>query len=323
MSHRLVSGVKPTGHIHIGNYFGAIRQFVELQDEYESFIFIADYHALNQVPRGDELQSYIMETAAAFLAVGVDPEKVVLFRQSDISAVTELMWVFNSITPMPLLQRAHAYKDAVAKGQTVNMGLFDYPVLMAADILLYGADVVPVGKDQQQHLEMTRTIASAFNRRYGATFTLPAPRVVESVAVVTGLDGRKMSKSYGNTIGLFDDAATIRKKVMRIVTDSRTPDEPKDPETCNIFALHRMFSHAELPDLDRRYRAGQISYKESKEILAATIERTVGPLRTKKQELDRDPGFVIRVLDDGRQRAQAVAQQKISEVKHRVGLVLS
>lgn len=322
MKLRLLSGVKPTGQIHIGNYFGAIRQFVELQDKYESFIFIADYHALNQIHHKDELSRYIMETATMYLAVGLDPKRTVLFRQSDISAVTELMWIFNSITPMPLLQRAHAFKDATAKGHTINMGLFDYPVLMAADILLYDTDLVPVGKDQQQHLEITREIAGMFNRLYGETFKIPASNINESVAVVTGLDGRKMSKSYGNAIGLFDDPTTIRKKVMSIVTDSRTPGEPKDPETCNIFSLHKLFSQTELPELEQRYRAGTISYKESKEALITTIERMLGPIRARKQELDRDPGLVLRILNDGRQRAQAVADPKLREVKRRVGLAL-
>jgi tryptophanyl-tRNA synthetase len=320
MQKRLVSGVKPTGDIHIGNYFGAMRQFLELAEEYDSFIFIADLHGLNQVHDAKQLSQGALDIAKTFLAIGLDPKKVTLFRQSDVPAVAELCWIFNSITPLSMLQLAHAYKDAKAKGTPINMGLFDYPVLMAADILLYNADVVPVGQDQQQHIEMTREIAKIFNHTYGKTFKLPEGYISNDVAVVKGLDGRKMSKSYGNTIGLFDSEAVLKKKVMSIVTDSRSPSEPKDPETCNIFSLHKLFSEHMLKELRKRYVEGGISYKESKELLFENMNSFLVPIREKKEKLDKDPAYVQKVLREGKERAEAVAEKTIAEVRKKVGL---
>jgi tryptophanyl-tRNA synthetase len=321
MKKRLLSGVKPTGKIHIGNYFGAMRQFVEFQDEYENFIFIADYHALNQIHNPKELSQYILEVAKAYLAIGLDPKKTVLFRQSDIGPVIELCWIFNCITSMALLKRAHAYKDALAKGKPINMGLFDYPVLMAADILIYKSDVVPIGRDQQQHLEITREIAKKFNRIYGNTFKIPQGIIKENVAEIKGLDGRKMSKSYKNTIELFDNEKEIERKIMSIVTDSRKVDEPKNPEACNIFSLHKLFTNKnELDRLRARYREGSISYKESKELLIANINKFLKPIREKKQELDRNPDYVINVLKKGKEIALEVANKTLKEVKTKIGL---
>jgi tryptophanyl-tRNA synthetase len=227
MSPRLLSGIKPTGSIHIGNYFGAMKQFVDLQNEYESFIFIADLHALNQIQDAKELHRLSQEIASAYLAIGLDPNKVTLFRQSEVPEHSELALIFGAISSMGMLERAHAYKDAVAKNKSVNVGLFTYPILMAADILLYKPSVVPVGHDQQQHVEIATDIAERFNHLYGATFTPPKPLILEENKIVPGLDGRKMSKSYDNVIGLFDEPEVILKKVAKIVTDSSGPTDPK------------------------------------------------------------------------------------------------
>jgi tryptophanyl-tRNA synthetase len=322
MMKRLVSGVKPTGEIHIGNYFGALRQFVDLQESFETFIFIADYHALNQVTSPSELNENISELAKAFLAVGLDPEKAVLFRQSDVPAHTELCWILNSITSMGLLKRAHAYKDAEAKGEVVNMGLFDYPVLMASDILLYSPDTVPVGKDQKQHLEITQELARMFNRQYGETFKIPSEQILEEVAVIRGIDGRKMSKSYRNTLGLFDSREVLAKKIMAIVTDSKGVDEPKDPDSCNVFYYHRIFSKEDLADLERRYREGGVSYKESKEMLVENVDRFLAGFRSKKMELDENRELVVRVFQEGGEKARKIATEKLREVREKIGIVL-
>ncbi len=321
MKKRLLSGVKPTGDIHIGNYFGAMKQFVDLQDNYENFIFIADYHALNQIQDPQELSQNILEVAKAFLAIGLDPKKTVLFRQSDINPVTELAWIFNCITPIGILNRAHAYKDAVAKNKPVNMGLFDYPVLMAADILIYKSDVVPVGRDQQQHLEITQDIARKFNYIYGGEiFKIPEGIINEEVAEIKGLDGRKMSKSYKNTIGLFDSEENIKKKVMSIVTDSKRADEPKNPESCNIFSLHKLFSKEDLKTITDSYKKGKISYKESKELLIKNINKFLGPIRERKEKLDKDPQYIYEVLEKGKKIALGAAQKTLDEAREKVGL---
>jgi len=320
MKQRVLSGIKPTGGLHIGNYFGAMKQFVDLQDEYECFIFIADYHAFNQIYNPRLLSCYTFETIKAYLAVGLNPKKVILFKQSDIPPVTELTWIFNCLVPMGLLKTAHAYKDAVAKKQSVNMGLFCYPVLMAADILIYKSHLIPVGQDQSQHIEMAREIAKKFNHLFGKTFIIPQPLIKKEVAIVKGLDGRKMSKSYNNTIELFESEETTRKKVMSMVTDSRPPEEPKDPETCNIFALHKLFSQKELPKIAKRYREGKISYRESKEILAKNINDFLRPIRKKKQELDKNPDYIKKVLNKGKEKALVVANQTLEEVKKKIGV---
>lgn len=317
---RLVSGIKPTGDIHIGNYFGVMQPLLAMQESFESFVFIADLHALNQINDAALLRSLIREIATAYLAVGLNPEKVTLFRQSEIPAHAELCLIFNSITSMGLLERAHAYKDAVAKDRPVNMGLFDYPVLMAADILLYNPDVVPVGEDQQQHIEIMSDIAGRFNHLYGQTFAIPKGKIHENTGVVLGLDGRKMSKSYANVLGLFDAPDVTKKKVMGIVTDSAGVTDPKNPETCTVFAFHRLFSQSQLPALDKRYREGSISYRESKEILLANVLAFLEPIQAKKRELDAQPEVVDQILAAGRTRAEEVAVETLRKVKERVGL---
>lgn len=317
---RLLSGIKPTGSIHIGNYFGAMKQFLDLQDQYDCFIFIADYHGLNQIYNPQLLSHYSQEIIKAYLAIGLDPKKVTLFKQSDIAPVLELTWIFNCITPMGLLKRAHAYKDALAKKQPVNMGLFCYPVLMATDILIYKSHLVPVGQDQAQHIEMAREIAKKFNHLFGKTFIVPRALIKKEVAVVKGLDGRKMSKSYKNTIELFESEATTRKKVMSIVTDSRPPEEPKDPESCNIFALHKLFSKKDLRSIAKAYEKGKISYKESKEILAKNINDLLRPFRKRKKELDKNPDYVKKILTKGKEKALFIANQTLKEVKKKIGV---
>jgi tryptophanyl-tRNA synthetase len=320
MSKRLLSAVKPSGRPHIGNYLGAMRQFVDLAHTYESFIFVADYHALNTLHDAGALRANIVDVVIDYLAIGLDPKNTTLFKQSDIAEHTELCWIFNTLTTMPYLMRAHAFKDAEAKNKDINVGTFDYPMLMSADILLYEPDIVPVGADQKQHVEFARDTALKFNRLYGETFKPPEAYIPKEVATVPGIDGQKMSKSYGNTIPLFATDAEIRKACMSIVTDSLGVEEPKNPDTCNVFALHKYFSGAELPELEKRYREGGIGYKESKEILADNLVRFITPLREKREHIAGDLEHVRQVLREGAKRARDIAVSKMSEVRDRIGV---
>lgn len=317
----LLSGVQPTGMPHIGNYFGAMKQFVDLQDQYQSYVMVADYHALTKVQNASELRRQILEVVGTYLAIGLDPNKVVLFQQSAVAAHTELAWIFNCLTTMPYLMRAHAYKDAEAKNKEVNVGLFTYPLLMAADILLYGANVVPVGQDQKQHLEIARDAAEKFNRIYGTElFTLPEALIMPEVQTIIGLDGQKMSKSYKNTIPLFADEAELKKLVMSIKTDSKSESDPKNPDECNVFALHKLFSQKDLPTLQQRYTAGQIGYKESKEILFQNMNTFLAPMRARYDELMSQPDYLREVLEQGSEKARATAEAKMVEVRQQVGV---
>ncbi|OGG47640.1 tryptophan--tRNA ligase [Candidatus Kaiserbacteria bacterium RIFCSPHIGHO2_02_FULL_50_9] len=318
----LLSGTQPSGRLHIGNYLGALRQFVELQKTHESFFMIADYHALTSVQDGGKLAENTLNLAMDYLAIGIDPEESVIFKQSDVPEHMELAWIFNCITTMPYLMRAHAFKDAEAKNKEISVGKFEYPMLMAADILLYETEVVPIGQDQKQHVEITRDTAEKFNRIFGETFVLPAPLILDEVATVPGIDGRKMSKSYGNDIGLFADDGEIESKVMSIVTDSKGVGETKDPETCTVFALHKFFSQNELPDIERRYRDGSMSYKESKEILAKNLKDFIAPLREKRKTFERDHDRVIEILKKGGAFARERAQKKMADVRLKVGTTL-
>lgn len=320
---RLISGVKPTGRPHIGNYFGAMKQFVDLQNDYQSFIFIADLHALTTARDPKQLKQDILDIAIDYLAIGLDPEKTVLFKQSDILEHANLAWIFNCLTTMPYLARAHAYKDAEAKNKEVNVGLFDYPILMAADILLYDADVVPVGQDQKQHVEIARDTAEKFNFNYGETFKLPEPLIMEGVKTIVGLDGQKMSKSYNNTIPLFADETELKRLVMTIKTDSKGVEEPKNPEECNIFALHKLFTPADkLAEIKKRYVEGGIGYKESKDLLFESMNNYLKPLREKRKEIAKDPAKVIAILKKGGEIARAQAQAKMANIKAKVGIDL-
>ncbi len=326
----LLSGVKPTGRPHIGNYFGAMKQFVDMQNEHATFVMIADYHALISVHNKEELAGDILGVALDYLAIGLDPAKVTIFKQSDVSAHTELAWIFNCLTTIPYLERAHAFKDAEAKDKEVNMGLFDYPVLMAADILLYDADVVPVGADQAQHLEISRDLARKFNLTFGGKgekgepiFKEPKGLILKDVGVVPGTDGRKMSKSYGNTIPLFASDEEIKKAVMSIVTDSKSPAEPKDPEKDNIFALYKLFATpSELAELRERYVKGGLGYKEAKELLIVRILAFVAPLREKRAKLEKNIASVKEILLAGGEKAREVADAKMRKVRDVIGVNL-
>ncbi|MBI5401119.1 MAG: tryptophan--tRNA ligase [Candidatus Yonathbacteria bacterium] len=322
MRKTLLSGVKPTGTVHVGNYFGAMRQFVDRQDDYRQFVFIANYHALTSVSDGAKLKELTLELAMDYLAIGIDPKRTTLFLQSDVPEVTELAWIFNTLTTVPYLSRAHAFKDAEAKNHDVNVGLFDYPILMAADILMYGADVVPVGLDQKQHIEIASDTAQKFNRIFGETFKTPEPMILEEVKTVPGTDWRKMSKSYGNIVGLFASDEEIKKSVMSIPTDSKCVEEPNDPSECKVFALHELFPGSELEALRKRYVAGGIGYKESKDLLVEKMIAFIAPFRARRAEIARDPEAVLKILRDGGEVARTEAQKKMKEVREKVGLIL-
>lgn len=317
----LVSGIQPSGRLHIGNYFGALKQFVDLQDTYDSKIIIVDLHALTTVQDKNKLSAGTLEIAMDYLACGLDPQKVVIFKQSDLPEVTELTWYFNCITQVPYLERAVAYKDAHMKAKEINVGLFVYPLLMAADILIADADVVAVGADQKQHIEYARDTALKFNNIFGETFKLPEPLIIESVAIVPGTDGRKMSKSYGNTIPLFGTNEEIKKAVMSIVTDSKSPEESKDPEMCNIFAMHKLFLQGEaLENLRNAYISGGMGYKESKDMLLSEIISFITPMREKRKFYENNPDKVIDILRDGALRARNDTTEKMKLIRKNVGV---
>lgn len=320
----LLSGVKPSGRPHIGNYFGAMKQFVTLQNEYDSYIFIADLHALTTVQNKQQMSNYIYDVAVDYLAIGLDPENITLYKQSDVPQVSELAWIFNCITTMPFLMRAHAFKDAEAKNKEINVGLFDYPVLMAADILLPEADVVPVGNDQKQHVEIARDIAQKFNNIFGETFKLPEPMIFENVGTIMGTDGQKMSKSYKNTIELFATDEELKKAIMSIVTDSKDVKDKKNPDKCNVFNLHRLFSSdEELRELSERYTNGKIGYKESKEILLKNVTDFIKPLRERREKIEKDREYVLDVIEDGGEKAEEKIEKKMKEIRKKVGLSFS
>lgn len=312
---RLLSGVKPTGKPHIGNYFGAMKQFVDLQQQYESFVFVADYHALttpHSQKNPEEIRDAIKDVVRIYLSLGIDPATTTIFKQSDIIEHTELAWLFECITTMPYLMRAHAFKDAEAKNKEISVGTFNYPMLMAADILLYDPAVVPVGQDQQQHVEYARDTANKFNNLYGDTFAVPEHVIIKDVAVVPGTDGQKMSKSYNNTIPLFASEEETLKAVMGIVTDS-SGDVP-----ANVYAIHKLFKpEAELAPL---YEANKGQYKALKEALAADINAYLAPMRERYNAITDDE--VKRVLTDGAAKAKAIASAKMADVRQKVGVSL-
>ncbi len=310
----LLSGIKPTGVPHIGNYFGALKQFVEFQTigTHQCYFMVADYHALNSVQNAGEMRTLTHEMVQSFLAIGLNPEKVVLFKQSDVPAHTELAWIFDTITTMPYLMRAHAFKDAEAKGKEVSVGTFNYPMLMAADILLYDAARVPVGADQKQHIEYARDAAEKFNRIYGNTFTLPEEYIVEDVATVPGIDGAKMSKSYGNTIPLFAGRVELEELVMSIVTDS-SGDRPE-----NVYAIHKLIkSEHELAPLYEEHKG---KYKALKEALLEDLDTFIAPMRERYNELSGTPHVVSEALEKGAEAARERATTKIELVRRAVGV---
>ena len=318
---RVLSGIQPSGKLHIGNFFGAIRQHLKLQAEHSCFYFIADYHALTSNPSPADLAENTLDVAMDYIALGLDTEKTVFWCQSDVPEVTELTWLLSCITPMGLLQRCTSYKDKVAQGLTPNHGLFAYPVLQAADILSFDSNLVPVGADQKQHIEVTRDIAGRFNNTYGEVFTIPEDYIIESVAVVPGVDGQKMSKSYGNTIEIFEPQNSVRKKIMKIVTDSTPVEEPKDPEKCNVFALLKLVaSEDELAEWENKYRAGGMGYGEAKKRLAELMIEYFEPYRAKRTELENNINHVKEILSDGAKRAKAVASETLAKARNAVGL---
>lgn len=319
---RVLSGIQPTGRFHWGNYFGAIQQYIALQNNEQAFYFIADLHALTSVRDRKTLEANTWDAAVDLLALGLNPDNVALFRQSDIPEVTELMWMLMTVTQFSLLEKCHSYKDKVAKGIAPDAGLFTYPVLMAADILLYDSDVVPVGADQVQHLEVTRDIAQRFNSIYGGEFLhLPNARVLEEGAKVPGTDGEKMSKSYGNTIEIFEADKPLRKKIMSIKTDSTPMEAPKNPETCSVFTLFKLFATPEQQAaLAERYRAGGMGYGEAKQAVYDAAMAYFAAARTKRAELVANPGYVEDVLQAGAKKARTKGQEVLQRVREACGL---
>lgn len=318
---RILSGIQPSGILHLGNYFGAMKQFVELQADNELFIFVANYHAMTTIKDKDVLWDNTFNIAAAYLAIGLGTDNVNLFRQSDVPEVCELSWMLGTLTPMGLLERCHSYKDKVAHGIAADYGLFSYPVLMAADILIYKSDIVPVGKDQKQHVEVARDMAIKFNNLYGPVLKVPDVRIKKTTAVVPGIDGRKMSKSYNNYISLFEGDKVVKSQVMRIVTDSTPLEEPKNPETCNVFALYKLFATPQEAEIMAgKYRQGGYGYGHAKKELLAKILEYFGPAREKYRELQQNPDQVEAVLKRGAQKAREVARLTVKEVRSAVGL---
>ncbi len=319
---RVLSGIQPSGSLHLGNYFGMMKKMIDYQENAELFCFIANYHAMTSLQDGKALSKGTLEAAANFLALGLDPEKSIFWVQSDVIEVQELTWVLSNFTPMGLLERCHSYKDKVVKGLAPNHGLFAYPVLMSADILMFQSEIIPVGKDQKQHVEVTRDIAIKFNNEYGDVFTLPEPQIDEDVATVPGLDGQKMSKSYGNTIDLFLEEKALRKQIMRIVTDATPVEDPKDPDKCNVFKIYRLFLNKEQEtDLRKRYLAGGMGYGEVKQELFETVRDFFTPFAEKRKELLADTDGLKKILAEGAEKARYIGSKTMRKVRKKVGLV--
>ncbi|MGL5232340.1 MAG: tryptophan--tRNA ligase [Fusobacteriaceae bacterium] len=319
---RSLSGIQPSGILHIGNYFGAIKQFIDNQEKYNGMYFVADYHSLTSLPDPENLKANSFNIVLDYLALGLDPSKSTIFLQSDVPEHTELYWILSTLTSVALMERGHSYKDKIEKGISANMGLLSYPILMAADILIYDTDIVPVGKDQKQHLEMARDIATKFNERYnGEFFKLPDPLILEDAAVIPGVDGQKMSKSYNNTINMFASKKELKKQIMSIVTDSTPLEEPKNPEN-NITQLYSLFTSKEkVEEMKDKFRAGNYGYGHAKNELLEAILEYFKEAREKREELERNPELVRQILKDGADKARALAKEKIMKVKSAVGLL--
>jgi tryptophanyl-tRNA synthetase len=317
---RILSGVQPSGKLHVGNYFGAVKQHIALQDEGTCFYFIANYHAMTTIQDAEVLRNYTHDVALDYLALGLDPNRAAFFRQSDVPEVTELAWILGTVTNMGLLERAVSYKEKIDKGIEASVGLFTYPVLMAADILIYRSNIVPVGKDQVQHLEMTQDMAGKFNRAYGEIFPIPNYRL-DKESKVPGTDGQKMSKSYGNTIDIFAEGKPLEKTVMGIKTDSTPLGQPLNPDTCNVFTLYSLFaSPEEKTAMADDYRAGKIGYGQVKKLLKAKIDAYFAPFRDKRKELAKHPDQAEEVLREGAKKARAEAEATMELVRTAVGL---
>ncbi len=320
---RILSGVQPSGRPHLGNYLGAMRQHIEMQKDYEAFLFIADLHALTTVREPELMKSQTYDLAVAYLALGLNPEKTIFFKQSDLPEHSELCWILDCITKMPFLERAHAWKDAQNKGKKeVTVGLFNYPILQAADILLYSPDIVPVGQDQKQHIEMTRDIAQNFNNIFGETLKLPEAFIKEDVAVVPGTDGQKMSKSYDNTIDIFAEESILKKQVMGITTDSTPLEEPKETENCNVFSLFKLIAQEEeVKELGLKYKARGFGYGDAKKTLLNKILEYFAEAREKHQELFPKKDFILDVLNEGNKKAKIEAKKTLNKVKEKIGYI--
>ena len=319
---RILSGIQPSGALHLGNYFGMMRPAIELQEKGEAFYFIADYHSMTSLTDADQRRKNTLDVALDFLACGLDPQRTVFFRQSDVPEVTELSWILSTVTPMGLLERCTSYKDKIAKGISPYHGLFAYPVLMAADILIYDSNIVPVGRDQKQHLEIARDIAVKFNETYGQTFVIPEAQIRDEVAVVPGTDGQKMSKSYGNTIEIFGDEKAARKKIMGIVMDSRTPGEPKPDADRNLaIQLLKLVAPAAIAkEFEDRLRAGGLGYGDLKKALYEHYRNYFTAARNKRAELAAHPDHVNGILSDGAQKARTLAQKVLHRARKNCGL---
>jgi len=322
----VVSGIQPSGRLHLGNYFGAIRQHIDLHTRHEAFYFVANYHAMTSVDDPDRIREHTLDVALDYLALGFDPEEAALFVQSDVPEVTELTWIFLNLLPTSRLEKGVAYKEKVDAGLTPNAGLFNYPVLQAADILIYGGSAVPVGSDQKQNIEIARDLARRFNKTFcpddAPLFPVPEPHILDHVAVVPGTDGRKMSKSYGNTIGIFDEGDELQEQVMSIVTDSKPLDAPKDPETCNVFALIKLFADEDTQErIAEQYRDGGYGYGHAKQELLGMIEDFFAEARARRHELEQRPDYVRDVLRTGAQRARERVEPIMERVREVTGLV--
>ncbi len=319
---RTLTGLQPSGALHLGNYFGAIKQMLDAQEKEDLFIFIANYHAQTSLSDGKALKQNTLDAAINFLSLGIDPEKSTFWVQSDVKEVLELYWILSSFTPMGLLERAHSYKDKVARGISANHSLFSYPVLMAADILLYQTDVVPVGKDQIQHVEIARDIAVKFNNAYGDVFTLPEFRVQENLATVPGIDGAKMSKSYDNAIDIFTTEKQLKKRCSSIVTDSTPLEDPKEYETCNVFALAKLFLDEDgQKELASRYKKGGEGYGHFKMYLRDLIWEYFAPYRQKREYYLAHENEVLEILDAGAKKARKIAEENMNIIREKVGIL--
>lgn len=318
---RVLSGIQPSGTLHIGNYFAMMEPMISFQENHDLFCFIVNYHALTSIHDSESLKHNTLQAAIDFLALGLDPAKCHFWVQSDVPEVTELTWILACHTSLGLLERSHSYKDKIAKGVTPNSGLYTYPILMAADILLYQSEIIPVGKDQKQHIEITRDIAERFNNTYGETFVIPEPLINDDLAVIPGVDGQKMSKSYNNTINIFEEEKPLKKKVMGIVTDSTPVEEPKDPEKCNVFALYSLFAdETAKQEMRQKYMEGGLGYGTAKKELFALIWEYFKPFRERRAELASRPGDIVDIMKKGAEKTRTIAAETLDMVKDRVGL---
>jgi tryptophanyl-tRNA synthetase len=318
---RILSGIQPSGKLHIGNYFGMIKSMINSQEKNDTFCFLANYHAMTSSDDSDMLRENTIEAAIDLLALGLDPNKSHFWVQSDIPEVTQLTWILSCHTSLGLLERSHSYKDKVAHGIIPNAGLYTYPVLMAADILLYKSELVPVGKDQKQHLEITRDVAQSFNTKFGETFVIPEAKISEEIALIPGIDGQKMSKSYNNAIYIFEEEKELKKKVMKIVTDSTPVEEPKDPEKCNVFALYKLFANNDMTEKMRlRYKQGGMGYGEAKKELFGIIWEYFKNAREKRNLLEKDKNEIHTILRKGAEKTRKIAKTTLDEVMSKVGL---